>query len=289
MATSVAAGFTELLNRLALTDRQRSTAKSHIENIISFFTSNFVLASAGVFYTGSYRRGTMVRPTRDVDILAALSVKEYDGTYGDDSSKFLYMVRNALNDRYGATTVSSKRVAVKLDFSDVVADVVPCFPRQGGGFLMPNGTGGWRGTNPPVHTRLMREADEAQTGRLKPVVKLLKAWNIQNGYHLSSIHVELMVERMWRGSGIGSVLSSAVAKTLKTVPSWLSSSFPDPWPDGQPIDSDLSSAERALAIRLLKEDAGRAANAEEDRLAGRIKQAFERWDVVYRDSFPAYG
>jgi hypothetical protein len=135
----------------------------------------------------------------------------------------------------------------------------------------------------------MKEADEGHGMRLKPIVRLMKAWNLQNGHHLASIHVELMVERMWRGESIGSTTSAAVAGTIKAMPSWLRTLFDDPWPDGRAIDADLPRREREVAIRLLEEDADRSALAEEDRLAGRTSQAFERWGVVYNGEFPAYG
>jgi hypothetical protein len=289
MATTVAAGFAELLKRLNLTATQNVTAKTHINNIVSFFKANLVMHGNGAFYTGSFRRGTMVRWTRDVDIMAPLSFSAYGPTYDGDSSKFLYMVRDALNDHFGSTDVSTKKVAVKVDYSDITADVVPCFPRQGGGYFMPDGRGGWRATNPPFHSTLMKEADEKNNLRLKPIARLMKAWNIANGSHLGSIHVGLMVERMWRDVQIGSTTSQVIASTLKTMPSWLQSYFADPWPDGHPIDEQLSAADRDMALRMLREDAGRAAQAEDDRAAGRTQQAFERWDVVFRGQFPAYG
>jgi hypothetical protein len=290
MATTVVGAFDELRGRLAFTAAQKLTAQAHINGLVSFCKDAFVLAPAGAYATGSYRRSTMVRWTRDVDVMATLSVPKYDPVYGRDSSKFLYMVRDALNEEYGSTTVSSKRVAVKLDFSDIVADVVPCLPRQGGGFLMPDGSGAWRATNPPVHTRLMSEADEAKDQRLKPLVKLMKAWNIANGHHLSSIHVELMVEAMWRDTSVVSApYPSAVAKSLKAMPGWLGSSFPDPWPHGRAVDADLSMSDRQTAIRMLKEDAAGAEEAELNRPMGHDKEAIERWQVIYRNRFPAYG
>lgn len=290
-ATTVIGAFNELRSLLQLTSTQKATAQAHVNGLVSFFRENFVLASDdGVFATGSYRRGTMVRWTRDVDVVVTLSVPKYNPVYGDDSSKLLYMVRNVLDQQYGSTTVSSKKVAVKLDFSDIVADVVPCFRRQGGGYLMPNGSGGWRATNPPFHSSLMRDADEAKGGRLKPLVKLMKAWNIANGHHLASIHVELIVERMWRGaSSISDPYPLAVAQSLKPMPGWLGSSFPDPWPHGRAVDADLSTNDRQTAIRMLKEDAARAEEAELNRRMGHEKEAIERWQVVYRNKFPAYG
>lgn len=290
MATTVVGAFDEFRSRLPLTDKQHATAQGHVDSIVSFFKEKFSLAPAGVYAAGSFARGTMVRWTRDVDVMAALSVTKYNPVYGDDSAKFLHMVRDALNERYGRTTASSKRVAVKLDFTDVVADVVPCFPRQGGGFLMPNGSGGWRSTNPPFHAALMRDANAAKEGRLKPLVRLLKAWNIANGHHLGSIHVELLVERMWRDDAeITAPYPAAVAETLRVMPDWARVPCPDPWPDGRPVDADLSRGNRDMAVRMLEQDAATSAAAERDRANGRYKDAIEKWDKVFRGKFPAYG
>lgn len=290
MAGTIVAAFDELRNRLQLTDAQKETAHAHVDRLVSFFRETFSLAPDGAYATGSYRRGTMVRWTRDVDVLASLSVPRYDPVYGNDSVKFLYMVRDALNNKYGSTTVSSKRVAIKLDFTDIVADVVPCFRRSGGGYLMPNGTGGWRATNPPFHSSLMQKANQAKDGRLKPLVKLMKAWNIANGHHLASIHVELMVERMWRDDpAISAPYPAAVSETLKAMPSWLTRTFPDPWPNGRAVDADLSTSDRQTAINMLREDGKRAQDAELDRRMGHDEWAIDRWRVIYRGKFPAYG
>jgi hypothetical protein len=286
MATNVPTAFTEFLGKLDLTAAQKLTAKTHISNITSFLNSKFVM-DQDAFYTGSYRRGTIVRWNRDVDIMAPLSYSEYATNYDPNSSLFLYMVRKALNDHFGSTKVSTKQVAIKIEYSDIVADVVPCFGRTGGGFFMPNGTGGWLATNPPFHTKVVKEADEANNLRLKPLARLMKAWNIANGHHLTSIHVELMVEAMWRGSTIGTTISSAVAATLKAMPSWLDNSFPDPWPDGRAIDAELSATDRSMARRLLRADVVNAQAAEAHRHAGRNKDAIDKWRVVFGDEFPA--
>jgi hypothetical protein len=253
-----------------------------------FFSDNFVMAQNGAWATGSYSRGTLTRWQRDVDLMAALSVSEYDSTYGNDSRKFLYFVRDALDEEYESTKVSSRLVSVKLDFSDFVVDVVPCFRRDGGGFLIPNGAGGWKATNPPFHYELMKDADAAHGNRLKPLARLMKAWNLANGHHLASFHVELMTERMWRDDKIGPY-AGAVASTLKTMPSWLRNAFPDPWAAGGNIDADLSRDDRAVAIRMLEEDADNAEQAIAYVDQGQTEKAFKRWDVVYHGYFPGYG
>jgi hypothetical protein len=200
------------------------------------------------------------------------------------------MVRDALNEEFGSTTVSSKKVAVKLDFSTFAVDVVPCFNRSGGGYFMPNGNGGWMATNPPFHTEFMRLANISHDYKLKVLVKLMKFWNIANGHHLSSLHVELMTEKIWRNSDFEENLYSyLVAETLRCMESWTRSSFADPWESGNAIDVQLSSDERDMAVRMLNEDAENARKAEEFRKNGQIEKAFERWGVIYHHQFPAYG
>ena len=289
MATSVVEGFNELRDRFLLTQNQSESAKTKVASIKSFFNEQFVMAESAIT-VGSYARGSIIRVERDVDILAPLSYPKYRETYDDDSQAFLYMVRDALNAKFGSTTVSSKKVAVKLDFTSIAVDVVPCFVRQGGGYFMPNGSGKWMATNPPFHTTFMNEANAEHDAKLRPLVKLMKFWNIANGHHLSSLHVELMTERMWRGVNFGDRLySTLVCETLKAMPGWAGKQFPDPWESGHSIDSALSADEQAKAIRMLNEDADRSRKAEEFRKDGKVEEAFECWAIIFNHEFPAYG
>jgi len=289
MATSVVEGFNELRDRFPLTQIQSESAKTKVATIRDFFKEKFVMAESAITI-GSYARGSIIRVERDVDILAPLSYSKYKESYDDDSKAFLYMVRDALNVKFGSTTVSSKKVAVKLDFTSIAVDVVPCFRRQGGGYLMPNGSGSWMSTNPPFHTELMKAANDEHDAKLRPLVKLMKFWNVANGHHLSSLHVELMTERMWRGVNFGARLySSLVCESLKAMPGWVGKAFADPWESGHAIDIALSTDERAKAIRMLNEDAERSRKAEEFRKSGKIEEAFECWSIIFNHQFPAYG
>ncbi|MGA2307459.1 MAG: hypothetical protein ABSH29_25225 [Acidimicrobiales bacterium] len=288
MATSVPGAFNQLLTNFKLTDTQADSVRTKISTISDFFETNFAMAE-GPIAIGSYARNTIIRSERDVDLLAPLSYGKYKATYDNDPQGLLYMVRNKLNSRFSTTNVSSKRVAVKIDFSDVSVDVVPCFKREGDGYLMPNGSGGWMATNPAYHTRLMFDQNAAHEHYLKPVVKFMKFWNFANGSHLSSLHVELMTERIWRDANMGKLYSYAVAETLRCMPSWVKTNFADPWKDGAKIDSYLTRDERKVATRLLDQDATNAKNAEILRKEGRVEKAFAKWSVVYRNEFPAYG
>jgi hypothetical protein len=181
MSRTVMQAFDCLIADQELTGKQLIAIGLHVNGIAEYLRGNYSMAEKP-FTIGSSARGTICRPERDIDVLAPFSVSEYWKRYETNSRNFLYWVRGVLDDHYGRTEVSSKQVAVVIDFTDTVADVVPAFRRTGGGYLIPDGQGGWRATNPPFHTALTANADQAAGGRLVALVKLLKAWNFANGH-----------------------------------------------------------------------------------------------------------
>jgi hypothetical protein len=288
VATTVSEGFLELLRRLELTPDQAQTASTRAKTLKDFFDDNFTMAERA-FTIGSYRRGTLIRPERDMDLLAPLDYSTYKDRYDRDSRAFLYFVRDQLNERYARTKVSSREIAVLLDFNVIRADVVPAFMRKGGGYFIPNGKKGWTASNPAYHARLIADRDRELGERMRPLIRLMKYWNIQNGGHLRSFHVELMVWRMWKRDRLIPAYSTAVMQTIDVVRNSLRSSFDDPWEGGAPIDGYLSSRDRAMVRRMLDQDATSSARAEEYRKVVKIEKAFDRWDSVFRGGFPKYG
>jgi hypothetical protein len=290
MATTIEAGFNELLERQRLTSTQVQTADTRVAALKAFFAKNFEMAEPA-FTTGSYARGTICAGQRDVDLMAPLDYATYKARFDNDSRAFLYYVRGILNDRYASTTVSSKRVAVTLDFQSISADVVPCFLRadDGRGYWMPDGAGDWQDTSPRFHTNLINTANSAHNDQLKPLIRLMKCWNLANSSHLRSFHVEILVQRMWDSQTIGSSWPRAVAATLAVMASWVEDRCKDPWDGSAYVDDYLSEGERSQVARMLRQDAGGSADAEQHRQAGRHAAAFERWATVFPGTFPRYG
>jgi hypothetical protein len=282
----VIAAFNELLARQALTPTQFQTATERIGDIASFFNGSLTMAMP-VFAIGSAARATIAAGERDIDLMAPVA-NIYADKYRNDSRQFLYDVRDLLAQRYPRTAVGARQVGVVLDFDVIRTEVVPCFKSAGEGFVMPDGSRRWMATNPPFHTALMATADAAHGQRLKPIVRLIKAWNIAHGQQLRSFHLEMVVKRMWDGYAIGE-WPAAVSGTLQDLAAWVNTAFVDPWGGTTPIDTYLSASARAQVVRTITESAAAASTAEMHRLAGRIPAAFERWEVIYRHTFPAYG
>lgn len=165
---------------------------------------------------------------------------------------------------------------------------------MGGGYWMPDGSNNWQATSPGYFAQILQRRDEEQRGRLKPLIRLLKAWNIANGGPLSSFHLEVMVTRIARGKEIPA-WPTAVASTLHELTRWIDTVVPDP---GQGfvllyryrrLDRYLKSDERKRIKEMLRTAAKQGDEAEKYRTTSDVEQAFERWSAAYRGMFPAYG
>ena len=290
MPTTINSGFATLLGWQGLSSNQESIAIARKRDLVSYFDRTFDMAE-DVFAVGSYARDTMSRE-KDIDFMAIMEAygeDKYWDRYKSDSSKFLYWVRNRLNDRYPNTKVSSRQICVKLDFTEIVTDITPGFLRKGGGYLIPDGKGGWMATNPPFHKVFIDDADANHDYDLKDMVKILKYWNSRNSHILLSFHMELLTEVTYRNGKIASNKAFAMKEALRCMPQHLRVSTPDPWEPGENVSNYLSAQDRKTVIDMLMGDVARAERALELSSAGRVREAFALWDEVFRGGFPSYG
>jgi hypothetical protein len=291
MATTVAGGFAALLSDLDLTPRQREIADGRVDHLLTYFIDNISCARYP-FVIGSYDRGTIIRWRRDIDVMVALAYDPYWARYGNDSGAMLRWLRDRLNAEYGDTTVSTKQVAIRMALGDgLQVDLVPTFERKNEGFLMPDGKGRWRSTNPPFHSALMTTNNIRLSLKLKPLARLMKAWNEANGRHLRSFHLEMMVDEMWHAEATVGDHPHAMADALRKGITWLKYPMNDPWLDAGlvALDTYLSDDERARVIRMFEADRKRADEAIALLAAGRTAEACARWTTVFNGRFPAHG
>jgi hypothetical protein len=201
-------------------------------------------------------------------------------------------IRNRINDEYGNSQVCSKQVAVRMLLGEgFQVDLVPGFYRKGGGSLMPDGKGGWRATNPPYHAEVLSEANAVHGSRLKPLVRVKKAWNVANAQHLQSFHLEMMVWEMWPVEKGLPAMPQAIAEMPGKGATWMAYPVNDPAHEAgtRRLDGHLSDDERGILARMFTTDAAAATQALAYASAGQTEKAFERWAVVFRNKLPAYG
>lgn len=290
MATTVNYAFDELLSGLQLTDYERSVAAGRVSHVQTFFAKTYYYDIAP-WTIGSFGRETLIRSKRDIDMMVAMSVAQYWERYQYDSKAFLRWIRDALNNEYSDTQVSTREIAVRMLLGGgLQVDLVPGFNAQGGGFLIPNGSGGWQTSNPPYHDDLMTNSNVRLGYQLKPLVRAMKAWNHANGHHLQSFHLEMIVERMWRDHSSLPSMPTAVAETLTYAGGFVRATFADPWTgSGKYLNSYLTPAVRTAAATRLDGDAVRAKEALAFAAIGQTANAFAKWSTVFVGTFPPYG
>jgi predicted nucleotidyltransferase len=286
MPRTVQGAFEELVGGLQITSDQREIARTRIRHLGEVLKAAITMEGQ-LKVVGSYARGTQIRQARDIDVLMPLAYANW-ATHENDSAAVLRRVRDAIVTPYSQSTISTAGVAVVMHMTEFDIDVVPVFHRTGGGYLMPNGQGRWKSTNPDHHVALT-EAHARGNAAFRPLVQLMKYWNLRNGHLLRPFHLEMLVERIWRIGRSNGNYSRAMTYTFTALPSLIQSAFSDPWEPGGRVDTYLGAPVRIELIHRLNQDGARAVVAEQFLTGLDARNAIAQWKSIFMEGFPEYG
>lgn len=189
------------------------------------------------FIFGSYDRGTIlprsIDSKSDVDIMVVFNHTEYERT----PETYRTWLRNFANkhykNRYGSEVIKSfPTVTIKLN--NIHYDLVPAKEENnwfsGTTLFIPDKEYSWQSTDPSDVSSGLTSANQRYNNIVKPIVRILKAWNCNNGYPYGSYELELAVTAMnFSGDNIESGFFYA-AERLPTL-----------WSDSQYKKSKLAS------------------------------------------------
>lgn len=170
---------------------------------------------------GSFARKTKIRELDDVDIMFCLGAN--DATYQKNYDVYTIYTSNAgqrlknlsdlniLNSKkivnklksslaniehYKQAELHSKGEAVTLNLQSYewVFDIVPCFYTDTELYLIPDGNGNWKATDPRIDQNLVTSTNKNYNGRALQLIRTLKYWNRHNSsYTISSYLYEQIV------------------------------------------------------------------------------------------------
>ena len=284
-------------------------------------------ALSGEFlFFGSFARRTKIRPLDDIDIMVIFQSDDLDAVPSTEPYTYVLRPRTSdaravwrdyLSDGYfvNSTIVlnrfrdsldhvanyrraelhrTGEAVTLNLTSYPWTFDIVPAcavknlWAREVLHFLIPNGRGGWKRTDPRVDELRLRALNRQHDGLALPVVRLIKYWNKIN-YQLPSYYIEnLAIDTLDGGPHITS-LPSALAYFLKFSPARLLGNFPDPKGLGPALDADVAADRKRLIEQALNRDAQHAENALMLRALMREEEAYTRWSTILGEEFPTYG
>ena len=288
MPRTVEQGFKDFHDKIRTSAVETSAAKSHRSSIEASLKNNFGLTR---FYRiGSFGNWTNISKHSDVDYLACLPIQSLK-----QSSKYsLDRVKDALDRRFPSTGVKISSPAVVCPFGTykfedteiVVADYIGT-DKGYKVYEIADGQDGWMKTAPDAHIEYVSRVDKKHNGKVKPLIRFIKAWKYYRDVPISSFYLEMWVAR-YADSQSSIIYDIDIKIILERLLRDELASIQDPMGITGYIYPCRSEAQKIDALSKLRMAATRAENAYNARKSEDIKTAFEWWDKLYCYEFPSY-
>ena len=293
-----------------------------IEDLANYGKIPPLYNGANHIFFGSFARNTKIRPLDDIDIMIVFDAQ---GCTTDNVSKIVgktypiyvnnahaklipdYRDGNVLNSRkmieaikrelggipkYNKAEIHRNQEAVTLQLSSYEwnFDIVPCFYTTTGFYVIPDGRGNWKGTDPRIDQSRVTLANQRFNGALLPAIRLMKYWKqIHWGNDISSYLFEnIMID--WANSLF--IFPSSFPQIVKSALGALSSKILMNYPDPKGFQGNLNNLDIFDRIRFSTiasdnlSDISTAIQYEQNHM---IEAAINRWIKVFGNEFPRYG
>ncbi|MBL8879124.1 MAG: hypothetical protein JNG88_08395 [Phycisphaerales bacterium] len=289
MPRTIDEGFREFLSGLTPSSTESEAAKSHRASIKACIEKNYTLYR--FVRIGSFGNGTSISGHSDVDYLAEVAT----GNLKENSSYSLTTLRDVLDARFPNTGVGVRCPAVRVPFGTNSKDTTEVVigddtARKSSGHVIYNiadCSGGWMDTAPDAHKAYVVKQDDRLGGKVRPLVRYIKAWKFYQSVPISSFYLEMRVAEY--ASGESSILYSIdVKQFLARLVSREMAALQDPVGVSGYIQPCKTQVQRDEAWSKLRTAATRAEKARDAEQAGKISDAFDWWRLLYNDEFPTY-
>lgn len=214
MWAGVTARFRGFHDNLALTQDQivdGITKHRGVCQCLNRHYYNSASDTANALLIGSWGKDTRMRPPRDVDMLFVLPVDVYhrfQGYAGNRQSALLQEVKGVLERTYPSTAMRGDGQVVMVRFNTINVEVAPGFALQSGQYWIcdTNGGGRYKATDPDAELDHINKIHGANNYNLRPIIKMLKAWQSHGAVPIKSFHIELLAaeflaQSSWRQNG----------------------------------------------------------------------------------------
>lgn len=186
---SVNSYLQNLASELVLSQSEKESITKSVNTIKSRLTEYFSdVEEKKVF--GSYLRETILPRSADensdVDIMIV-----FDNPYGYKPQSFLDKLKRFAEHYYRRSEIHQSSPSLVLELNHIKFELTPAYMQYGIIYNIPNGPSNWMTTDPDGFSTTLIECNKNNAYKIKPVVRLLKYWNIQkNGRNLPSFLLE---------------------------------------------------------------------------------------------------
>ena len=305
----------------------RSSRDNLLENIAEFDNTDdfFNLYQGFNVHFGSFARKTKCRELDDIDLMIGISAngatynssdpwddvritasttnsaqkecRRDDGTL--NSTKVINKFKKKLEDvrEYYYSDVHKSGEAVVLNLKSKVwsFDIVPCFHTvvESDGrsyYLIPNGNGNWKKTDPLKDKEHVSDTNQNKNGRLLELIRLVKKWNkVKSVTTIPSYLLETMIVNY---ADSVSELDVYIDFRFKNALKYISDNILASVYDMKGIQgniNNLSYGDRLILQSKANTDYIKACTAWEYERNEKQMEAINKWREILGGDFPAYG
>jgi hypothetical protein len=287
MPRSVEEGFTDLLVKLRATAVETEAAKRHRQSVEACLQNNFGLLR--FTRIGSFGNGTSISGYSDVDYLACLPTDQLT----QSSTYSLEKVKNALSTRFPLTGVRVNCPAITIPFGiyrSETTEIVPADYIKEDDYKVyeiADGAGGWMRVSPDAHNAYVTYVDNKCGGKVKPLIRFLKAWKFFRDVPISSFYLEMRVAKYADQEEV-IVYDIDVKNVLKILWDSQLAKIQDPMGFSGYISACKTETQKEVALSKLLTAFTRAEKARQASIAENTQVAFDWWRLLYNDEFPTY-
>jgi len=229
MAASLNYYLTELAKTyfIKYDSNERTKITNSLSNLKKQLKNEFDTDIKEIIEFGSYKRDTIL-PRRideesDIDLMIVFNHEEMNVrpvTYREYLHDFA--------DDYYSSSISYKdQPSVVLELSNIKYDLVPAY-QETGWFsstpttYIPESNDEWMETNPNGFAQELTEKNGNNNSIIKPIIRLMKAWNSKAGYPFDSFSFEKDIVNMWFYSD---TVESGFFRVIGNLSTWQDSDF----------------------------------------------------------------
>lgn len=310
-----------------VTSNARRSRDNLLSNIAEFSNKDgfFILCDKFNVHFGSFARKTKCRELDDIDLMIGIAAN--GATYnssdpwdnvritantGDSAQKACTNDDGTLNStkvvnkfkktlesvrEYTRSDIhrSGEAVVLNLKSKEWSFDIVPCFHTvvESNGrdyYLIPNGKGNWKKTDPLKDKAHVTATNQAKDGRLLELVRLVKRWNkTRNFSSIPSYLLETMI--VYHADSV-TELSQYIDFRFRDAIKYVADNILASVSDMKDIQGDintLSFTSRFALQSKAQTDYEKACKAWEYEKSGDHENAIKKWGEIFGSEFPQYG
>lgn len=186
---SVNSYMQDLASELVLSSSEKDHVSTSLETIKSRLSAYYGSEVTEKKVFGSYDRGTILPrkadENSDIDLMVV-----FNNSHGYKPQAFLNKLKNFAEHYYSRSEIYQSSPTIVLELQHIKFELTPSY-KSYGTYYIPNGQSDWMNTDPDGFSNALVECNKKNGNKIKPVVRLLKHWNIQkNSRDIASFELE---------------------------------------------------------------------------------------------------